>query len=311
MIHQFGWAGPEIEEPAFEMFASHPDQPIVDTRMIDWDGIATAMHTDANPVGKRYAFWDNVLKLTGKHLPNTNQLLGDCVSASAEMGIEYLLADQIVRIGNLQDYRPVYRPWLYGAGRVLIGKNKIRGDGSLISWQYEAMQKYGVLAEDEQGLPPYSTSVGRSWGSNQAILQPWIEKAAQTKINKYVDIKNFDDIAKAVIIGKMFPCIASGQGFQMQLKHDTTAGCSWFVPSGSWMHQMHIPAVDYNPQRPRCFIGNQWGYGAHPGQLDGPNGGGWVPADFFDKWVRQSGCHCLAMVGFDAWNLVAPNFSMR
>lgn len=311
MIQQFGWAGPEIEEPSLEMFAAQPDQPIVDTRMIDWDGVATAMGTDADPVGKRFAFWDNVIKLTGKHLPNTNQLLGDCVGASTEMAIEYLLADQIVRIGNLQTYRPVYRPWLYGAGRVLVGKNKIRGDGSLISWQFEAIEKYGVLAEDEPGLPAYSTSVGRSWGSNQSELQPWMDKAAQTKIKKYVAVKSFDDLAKVSIIGKMIACIASTQGFQMQLKHDQAAGCSWFVPSGTWSHQMHIPTVDYNTSRPRCYIGNQWGYNSHPGQIDGPNGGGWVSAEFFDKWVRQSGCYCLALVNFDAWSLVAPNFSMR
>ena len=56
MIHQFGWAGPETEEPALEMFASHPDQPIVDTRMIDWEGVATAMQSDTNPINKQYTF---------------------------------------------------------------------------------------------------------------------------------------------------------------------------------------------------------------------------------------------------------------
>jgi len=311
MKYQFGWAGPQIEKPAFELFASQSNHPVLDTRMIDWSSVASVMGTDSDPKGKRFAFWDAVIKLTGKHLPNTNQLLGDCVAAATEMGIEYLLADQIVRSGNLQQYRPVFRPWLYGAGRVLVGGNRIGGDGSLISWQYDAITKYGVLAEDEQGLPGYSTSVGRQWGSSKAALNPWIEKAAQTKIEKYVGIKNFDDLAKAVIVGKMFPCIASSQGFQMQLRHDQAAGCSWFVPSGSWAHQMHIPAVDYSASRPRCYIGNQWSYGAHPGQLDGPNGGGWVSAEFFDKWVRQSGCYCLAMVGFDAWRLISPNLSMR
>ena len=311
MKYQFGWLGPKEEAPVLEAFASRPDHPIVDTRMVDWDGVATAMQTDSDPKGKRFAFWDSVIKLTGKHLPNTNQLLGDCVAAATEMGLEYLLADQIVRSGHLQQYRPVFRPWLYGAGRVLVGGNKIRGDGSLITWQYQALTDYGVLAEDEQGVPGYSTAVGREWGSSRSVLDKWKAKAAETKVEKYIDIKNFDDAAKAMIIANAFPCIASGQGFQMQLRHDQEAGCSWFIPSGTWMHQMQLAAIDYNMKNPRIFVGNQWSYGAHPGQLDGPNGGGWVRAEFFDKWLRQSGCTCLAMVGFNAWRMIAPNFSMR
>jgi|688.fasta_scaffold01981_27 intein/homing endonuclease len=235
----------------------------------------------------------------------------NCVAAATEMGLEYLLADQIVRSGNLQQYRPVFRPWLYGAGRVLVGGNKIRGDGSLITWQYQALTDYGVLAEDEQGVPGYSTAIGREWGSSRSVLDKWKAKAAETKVEKYIEVKNFDDAAKAIIIAKAFPCIASGQGFQMQLRHDQEAGCSWFIPSGTWMHQMHLSGLDYNMKNPRIYVGNQWSYGAHPGQLDGPSGGGWVPAEFFDKWVRQSGCYCLAMIGFDAWRLVAPNFAMK
>lgn len=310
-MYQFGWVGPSIEEPAYEAFATSPDSPILDMRMIDWDAVAAANNSDADPKGKRFVFWDSVIKLTGKHLPNTNQLLGDCVGASTEMELEYMLADNIVRSGKLELYRPIFRPWLYGAGRVLIGKNRIRGDGSLISWQYDACQKFGILAEDEEGLPAYSTSVGRQWGSSEATLRPWIEKAAQNKIEKYIEIKSFEDAAKATIISKLGICIASMQGFDMKLRQDSGNNCSWFVPSGSWSHQLHSGGVDYNMRAPRIFIGNQWGYSAHKGQSDGPDGGGWVSADFFDKWVRQSGCYCLAMVNFNAWRMMAPNLSMR
>lgn len=310
MQYHFGWEGPKLETPAFEAFATQADKPIIDTRMIDWDNVANVMQTDSNPVGKRFAFWDNVVKLTGKHLPNTNQLLGDCVAASTEMMLEYMLADQIVREGRLELYRPIFRPFLYGAGRVLIGKNRIRGDGSLASWQMEAVHKIGILAEDEPGLPTYSTSVGREWGSSASVLNKWVDKAAPQKIEKYVDIKSFDDAARCAIIGKMGIVIASMQGFNMELRHDSSAGCSWFLPGGSWAHQMHIPAVDYNTANPRLFVGNQWGYNAHKGQLDGPSGGGWVRAEFFDKWVKQSGAVCCAMINISAWRLLAPNFSM-
>jgi intein/homing endonuclease len=235
----------------------------------------------------------------------------NCVGAGTEMELEYMLADQIVREGRLELYRPIFRPFLYGAGRVLIGGNRIRGDGSLMSWQMKAIHEIGILAEDEPGLPTYSTAVGREWGSSAAVLNKWVDKAKDQKIEKYIDVKNFDDAAKCTITGKMGLVIASSQGFNMALKHDTTEKCSWFIPSGTWHHLMHIPALDYNMRNPRLYVGNQWGYNAHRGQIDGPDGGGWVRAEFFDKWLRQSGAICCAMINISAWRMLAPNFSMR
>ncbi len=311
-MYHFGWAGPKQENDNMDLLASQANSPLVDVSMLDWNAISQEVHgnTDTNPEGKRFAFWDSVVKLTGKHLPNTNQLLGDCVAAGTEMGIEYLLADEIVREGDLEAYRPVYRPWIYGIGRVYIGKNRIRGDGSLLSWQMEGLKEYGVLAEDEVGIPPYSTSTGRQWGSSAAALNPWKEKAASQSIDEFVEITSFADLAKCVIIGHMFPVIASSQGFQMELRHDRTQNCSYFVPSGTWMHLMHIPAVDFRSKNPRLYVGNQWGYSAHRGQLDGPDGGGWVSAEFFDKWVRKSDTSCMAFKKFNAWKLKRPSFNM-
>lgn len=311
-MYHFGWIGPKEEEINLDMLVSQKDSPIVDVSMVNWEEVSQEIHgnSDTDPTGKRFAFWDSVIKLTGKHLPNTNQLLGDCVAASTEMGIEYLLADEIVREGDLELYRPVYRPWIYGIGRVYAGGNRISGDGSLISWQMDGLKKFGVLAEDEPGLPAYSTAVGRQFGSSAATLNPWKEKAAPQSIDEFVEITSFADLAKCVIIGHMFPCIASMQGFQMELKHDRGANCSWFVPSGQWAHQMHIPAVDCSVTNPRCYIGNQWGYSAHRGQLDGPDGGGWVSADFFDKWVRNKNATCMAFKKFNAWKIKRPSFSM-
>lgn len=309
-FHQ-GWAGPELELPAFEAYASQSHNPVLNMDMINWDEAAKYFGTgDSDPKGKRHAFWDSVIKLTGKHLPNTNQLLGDCVGAGTEMELEYMLADQIVREGRLELYRPIFRPFLYGAGRVLIGKNRIRGDGSIMSWQMEAIQKIGILAEDEPGIPTYSTAVGREWGSSAAILNKWVPLAKDQRIEKYVDVRDFDDLAKCVIIAKMGVVIASSQGFEMQLRHDSAAGCSWYIPSGVWQHLQHIPAVDYNLANPRCYVGNQWGYNAHPGQLDGPNGGGWLRPEQFDRWIKKSGTVCCAMINISAWRKLAPNFNM-
>lgn len=312
--YSFGWAGPVAEEKPFDEITSKG--LVVDCRQVDWDLTNKIMgyapgSTDVK--GKRHVFWDSVIKMTGKHLPNTNQLLGDCVAAGTEMGLEYQSTEQIVSGGRLELYRPIYRPWLYGAGRVFVGKNRISGDGSVASWQMDALVEYGVLPEDLPGLPQYSTSVGREWGRSAAVLQKWAPLAKTNRIKKYIRIKSFDDAANVIINLKLCPTIASSRGFDMKLRHDTANNCSWFVESGTWQHLMHLPGLDYNMRNPRIFVGNQWGYNAHPGQLDGPNGGGWVSAERFDRWVKPESTYCYAAVDFDGWDLELVNdiFKMR
>lgn len=292
----FGWAGPKQESAALTRVIGGPIKSFKASYMGKADG---------DPKGKRYCLWEATMKRINRHLPNIPQELGDCVGASTEMAIEYLQDVEQMEFKDLDVNRSIYRPWLYGAGRVYAGKNRIRGDGSLLTWQLEAITKIGVLSEDEPGLPPYTTATGREWGSSKAVLDRWIDKAKGQIITEHVMIENFEQAATAIIIHKRPLLIASDQGFNMALKVDRGANKSWFVPSGTWMHQMHGPACDYGSY-PGIFIGNQWGTGAHPGQLDGPDGGGWVPPEFFDRWLRKNDCLCIAIGKFQGWRTRSP-----
>ena len=326
-----GWGGEELEKPAFEALAAKPEiygldkSPIVPFSMIDWSAVVDyykdnakpnfnmrgtiPLLEDDNPKGKRFCHWDSTIALTSKHLPNIPQELGDCVAASAEMALEYLNATEVVLLGELDSYRPIYRPWLYGIGRVYEGKNQLgRGDGSITSWQIAGMKKYGCLYEDIPGLPAYSTQVGRDWGYSKSILDKWAPQAKDYIIEYSIPIGNFEELAKAVIIGKMSVVIASNQGFQMSLKKDTTNKKSWFIPSGTWSHQMHIPAVDYSAV-PSLYVGNQWDESAHSGQLDGPDGGGWTDPEFFDRWAKRA--TVVAFARFRASKMKKPILKMR
>jgi hypothetical protein len=289
----FGWAGTEKEISALEISYG---------TTIKGFGKSYMAKADEDPKGKKVCLWEHTKKRTGMYLPNIPQELGDCVGASTEMAIEYLQDVETVDFRDLDTNRPIYRPWLYGAGRVYAGKNRIRGDGSLLTWQLEAITKIGVLSEDEPGLPAYTTSTGREWGSSKAVLDKWRDKAAGQIIEDHVIIKNFHEAAVAINIYKRPLLIASDQGFRMELKVDRGANKSWFVPSGTWMHQMHGPGCDYTTH-PSIYIGNQWGVNAHPGQLDGPDGGGWIPAEVFDRWLRKADCLCIAIGNFKGWRI--------
>lgn len=308
----FGWKGGENEQDYRDLQRmGETGGPLLTVDQVPWEVHAMYYqgNTDTSIENKRVALWESVIKLTGKHLANIPQELGDCVGASAEMGLEYLQADEIVHTGDLEMYRPCYRPWLYGAGRVYVGGNRLRGDGSLTTWQVKAMTDYGVLAEDTPGLPPYSTRVGREWGGSKAVLDRWKNKAADQIIQHFVWIENWDQACKAMIVGRMPLLIASSQGFRMSLKSDRQAGKSWFVPSGTWQHQMHVPAIDNSGNYPGIYIGNQWDESAHRGQLDGPDGGGWVSPEFFNRWLRQRNAVCVAIGKFQGWKYPRRRFT--
>src|SRR5690606_3642825 len=101
----------------------------------------------------------------GEHLPNYRQEIGDCVSLGAKNAINYLQAVQIARDWQHAEFKPVYPPYIYGTSRVQVGGGRLgNGDGSIGAWAAKAVQEYGVLAADAEGVPPYSRSVAESWG---------------------------------------------------------------------------------------------------------------------------------------------------
>jgi len=111
----------------------------------------------------RVALWDAVRKVLGQDTPNYAQRVGDCVSFGAKNVIEYLQCQQIA-LGNLQSFHPIHTPYLYGCGRK-VGEFRIRGDGSVGSWQAVACKRYGTLRAGFDGVPAYSGDLARRWGS--------------------------------------------------------------------------------------------------------------------------------------------------
>jgi hypothetical protein len=249
----------------------------------------------------RIDFCDFAKAVTGDYLVNTAQLVGDCVGASYEVATEHLNCYEIWS-GELQVFHQHFRPWVYGTGRVYIGKGQLRGgDGSITAWQIKAGAVYGILKEGLEGLPKYTKAIAKTWGDSKAALDPWIDHAKDFLVTKSIEINSFDELCDVMIKGKMPVVIASNQGFRMELKQDNKAKKSWFVPSGNWGHQMSILACEKGGSYPGARVHNQWGLNAHPGQLDGPDGTGWVTPEFFNKWVRQGDAICVGIGNFNGW----------
>lgn len=225
----------------------------------------------------------------------------NCVSWGAANAIMGTMAYEIVRLGDLEEFKRVFQPYLYAIGRLTPeGGNGRLGnqDGSLGSWQAAAVEKYGVLRSDFEGVPAYSGRVAKEWGTQKnGVWRKFIDEADNHLIKASARISSAAELKDAICNG-YFCSIASNKGWSMRLRD--SQGKSWFQGRDTWPHQMAIMAFDVQPMD--CFyMKNQWGINAHGPQLDGPQGGGWRTADEIDSDLRNPGTECFAFSQFNGF----------
>lgn len=236
-----GWAGEELAKSEWDMLKGSDSFVKFPTSSFIGDKKKTML----------YKFVRQVL---GKDTVNYPQLVGSCVAFGAKNATEYVSCVEIALNGDLEKYKPLFTPYLYGIGRVFIGRGQLNGsDGSLGSWMADAIVKYGVISSDEDGLPAYSAQVERQWGNTPGPPQKYVEIGKKHLIRSAAQIKSWEELCAAIHSG--FACtIASSQGFSMKAGSD-----GFHAPSGRWEHQMCIIGVDeLNPQEYGIIL-NSWG----------------------------------------------------
>ena len=234
----------------------------------------------------------------GKHLTNVAQEVGDCVSWGTGNACEYSLAVQIVLGQADGKFREAYPPYIYGASRVQIGGGKIRGDGSVGAWAAKAIEQYGVLAQDEPGVPDYSGSIARDWGKHGpppnfvTLAKPF---TAETR-----RITDWDDACQSLANGWPI-AVCSSAGFGKIVEANNRIEGRW---STSWAHCMCFVAMDTRAGREALYCLNSWGPNAHAAakryaELDGaPPGGFWVLKADAEKMLKQGDSHAVSFNGF-------------
>jgi len=184
---------------------------------------------------RRMMLFDITRKVLGKDTENYPQEIGDCVSFGMKNAIEHLMCCEILLNGENEVYTKVFPPYIYGISRVDIGGNQLGSeDGSLGSWAADGVVKYGIINSDAEGLPPYSGSVAKSWGSSNGsqYLNKWKPLGQKHLVKSAAKIDTWDKLLNAICNG--YPCtIASNQGFTM-----TPDSTGFHQASGNWGHQM-------------------------------------------------------------------------
>lgn len=218
--------------------------------------------------------YECVRKVFGKDTPNVGQKIGDCVSWGYRNAAEQLQACQIILEKKREKFKLLFPPYIYGVSRVLVGRQRSRSDGSTGAWASQAVMKYGVLAEDEKGVPAYSGKVASDWGYSGPPNE-FVELGKKHLVKSAALVTTWEQMCTA--IGNGYPvAICSDQGFQMMPGRD-----GFHEASGTWNHCMDVCGFDNNYNEPYCIVMNSWG--------DSPNVHGEL-FDFDTKERLPGGC---------------------
>lgn len=218
----------------------------------------------------RFMAWEAARKVLGKDWPNYPQQVGDCVSHSSKNAIQ---AIQLVPIlnGERFEYEEVFPPYLYGCGRVFIGENRVRGDGSTGIWQAKAVMKYGVLRSDYPGVPPYSGELARLWGRNGPPAN-FVDEGDNHLVKTAAPVKTWRQAADAILAGYAVT-VASNIGYTMEPARD-----GFHKRQGNWPHQMALIGFDEGEAGkfpPHFCMLNSWGPDVHGEVKDFRTGEKW------------------------------------
>lgn len=285
-----GWLGPEIAEE--EKTKARNAGFVVGVDEAEAAGILYA----ADPTVFR-PIWEICKTVLGTDLPAGRQEVGDCVSWGMKQAGEHR---QIIEIamGQEETFRKWFAPWIYATSRNQIGSG-LSGDGSLGVWAAAAVAKYGVLFEDDPGVPNYSGTLARQWGSKANKTNPIYAKffdIASDNPATCVEVKTVDEAVRMIRDYRRPLTIASMRGFRMEPRK--YKGYHVFVPSGTWAHQMCW--IEYNEELGALYRLNSWGPNAHGAPLNGETpGGAWNLLEDIEKEFKTMQTECFALVEFE------------
>jgi hypothetical protein len=251
-------------------------------------------NTPANEIStlpKQAFLWNAAKKVLGTLLPWRNQgSIGSCVAHGTNRAILYSLLCEIAS-GSPEKYAAIAEEVTYGGSRVEIGRNRIRGDGSVGAWAAEFVRQYGVVARGKYGkydLSVYSESTCRSFGDNGVPTE--LENVAKTHpVKTITKISTWEEAKKALAQGYGIS-VCSNQGFSKVRNQNGVA-----APHGSWAHCMCLAGyitLDDGTEYGR--IDNSWG----PNYFSGPVGWGEPGPEGF--WAQSKIIHKMLQYG-DSW----------
>lgn len=260
MSEFMGYAGIEFPDMLREAFD-----------MLDPDVKQMPVYAD---IPDRHMIWEDIRKYLGKDVPNTPQLIGDCVGKSSADATNFLQVLQLGAVGR-KDWRETHPSFAWANGRVMpeIGNRRLgRQDGSLGIWQAVAVKKYGIIFQDDKNAPKYTAALARNWGYNgcpKEFLEIGKKRLVRVDTADTAMVKTLDQLFSALSAG--YPVtVASNLGFDMSPRAD-----GYNHNSDTWPHQMTFTGYCKIGKRPCVCLNNNWGESVHGLVKDAETGDQW------------------------------------
>lgn len=236
-----------------------------------------------------------------------------CVGQAAAAGVDFLAAVEIAQgqPERLPPAKVAVEP-IYGLSRVEIGGlGPMAGGGSHCLWACQAMQKYGVVFQQDYGLigynlSNYSTDLCREFGRKG--IPESLELLSQIHpVHDYIQINSFAELRDAIYQGCPV-IIGSNVGFGRKsgANRDSEGYLSspWFT--APWAHAMVCIGIA-DDDRPGGLILNSWGADWIKGPKkfgDEPEGSFWVDRKVLERMIRQGDAYALrSFQGFPNYQL--------
>ncbi len=239
---------------------------------------------------RKVQLWRIFREVLGFDPDLTPQPTGNCVAAAADDVIELIQAIEI-GLGQAEEFHPIYNPYHYATGRVFVGGNRLKGGaGSLGGWQAKAIEQFGVIRLDQDGLPEYNQKNCDRWGDDRDAdgqsFRDYVEQGKEHPIKATARVKTIEQVIQS--LANLYPLtIAASFGYRM--KADSPTGT--MRQGESWGHQMSVWGYDLDEGT--VEIKNQWG-DVH-GSLIDPGDNEELPRGFirtgmetFEKHLRNS-----------------------
>lgn len=283
--HQ-GWVA-EAVEPLQAWASAQPQFQIVDAA-----GQAVAQDNEKLDV----RLWLLTDLANGGRLPQIAQETGDCTSFGGAAAIHATQSSQIAA-GTPAEFKRVFPPWLYGAGRVWIWKKRIVGplpaEGCSGAAVAQAAKDFGVLtwADAEAAGYKYSGALADQWGRS-GPPEKLKALAAQHRVKTVAKVTTVDQVRDAICNG--YGVTEASKWGNPGARYETKDGRLVAKRTGEWGHQMCIDGYDGSSPSGRKYfhIQNSWYPDSHPKPIDDS------PVCSF--WVEEADVEFMLQPG-DCW----------
>jgi hypothetical protein len=249
------------------------------------DFSSTPAGVDESELPPHVFLWELGRRVTGKNLPPRNQgSVGSCVAFGTARAIEYTMISEIAN-GQTEQYRELAPEPIYWGSRVEVGKNRLRGDGSVGAWAAQWVNQFGIVPRDSYeglDLTVYRESTIRKY--DRSGCPDFLEPIAKLHpIRSIARVTSWKDAKRALANGYGI-MVCSSRGFTM--RRDSDGFCR---PSGVWRHALCLPGYQTG-KREGGRLDNSWGENAHTGPTGAGNPGPegfWADADVIDGMLGQ------------------------